>query len=95
MPTAKKPLIDEHGEVRELTASDMARFRPAQDMLPPSLQGKTGMRRRGPQKAPTKERITIRLTPEVVKVFRDTGDGWQRRIDEALKDWLSSHEPGR
>ena len=46
---------------------------------------------RGPQKAPTKERITIRLSPDVVSSFRSSGPGWQGRMDEALKDWLRTH----
>lgn len=46
-----------------------------------------------PPAAVTKERITIRLSPEVVGRFRATGDGWQTRIDEALKDWLKTHSP--
>lgn len=40
---------------------------------------------RGPQKAPTKEMISIRLSREVLDYFRATGDGWQGRIDETLK----------
>lgn len=86
-----KALIDADGEVRELTAVDMKRLRPAGQVLPGSLMAKLGVR--GPQKAPTKERITIRLSPEVVQRFRDTGDGWQTRVDAALKDWLKSHKP--
>jgi uncharacterized protein (DUF4415 family) len=86
-----KALIDADGEVRELTATDMKRLRPATQVLPGSLMAK--LSGRGPQKAPTKERITIRLSPEVVQRFRDTGDGWQTRVDTALKDWLKSHKP--
>jgi uncharacterized protein (DUF4415 family) len=86
-----KALIDADGEVRELNAADMKRFRPAKQALPGSLMAKLSVR--GPQKAPTKERITIRLSPEVVQRFRDTGDGWQTRVDTALKDWLKSHKP--
>ena len=49
-------------------------------------------RLRGRPKAQvTKERITIRLSPEVVQSFRATGDGWQTRVDAALKDWLKTH----
>jgi hypothetical protein len=33
----KKPLINEDGEVRELTAEDMRKFRPAPEVLPPEL----------------------------------------------------------
>ena len=39
----------------------------------------------------TKERVTIRLSPEVVNAFRATGKGWQTRIDAALKEWLREH----
>ncbi len=48
---------------------------------------------RGPQKAAVKERITIRLSPEIVSRFRATGPGWQTRVDDALADWLSAHSP--
>lgn len=83
------PLTSPAGEVRELTASDLKRFR-ATDSLPASLQRKVGVR--GPQKAPTKERITIRLSREVVERFRATGEGWQTRVDAALQDWLKKHK---
>ena len=89
MPKSK-PLIDSKGEVRELNAADMKRFRPAKEVLPDTLLAK--LKVRGPQKAPVKERITIRLSPEVVQQFRKTGDGWQARVDAALKDWLGSRK---
>ena len=87
------PLIDDDGEVRELTAADMRVFKPASEVLPLALQKKLGMRPRGPQKAPTKVSTTIRLSNEVVQAFRATGDGWQTRVDAALKDWLKTHSP--
>jgi uncharacterized protein (DUF4415 family) len=43
---------------------------------------------RGPQKTPTKERVSLRLSREVLAHFRATGDGWQSRIDETLKGVL-------
>ena len=87
----RKPLIDADGEVRERITKDMAKFRPAAEVLPPSLKKKLGVR--GPQKAPTKERITIRLSREVVERFRESGDGWQTRLDAALREWLKKHSP--
>ncbi|HKJ88977.1 MAG TPA: BrnA antitoxin family protein [Gammaproteobacteria bacterium] len=86
-----KPLIDENGEVRELTEEEAGHLRPADEALPDSLKRKLGVR--GPQKSPTKERITIRLSPEVVQAFRSTGNGWQGRLDAALADWLEEHSP--
>jgi len=59
--------------------------------LSATLQAKL-RRARGPNRAPTKERITIRLSPEVLQSFRASGEGWQSRIDGALKDWLKAHE---
>ena len=88
---SRKPLINAHGEVRELTAEEMAKFKPSAEVLPLSLRKKLGVR--GPQKAPTKERITIRLSREVVEQFRESGEGWQTRVDTALREWLKSHTP--
>lgn len=83
------PLTRPDGEVRELKAADLKHFRSAA-ALPDDLQRKLGVR--GPQKAPTKERITIRLSRDVVDRFRATGDGWQTRVDAALQDWLKKHK---
>ena len=58
--------------------------------LPNSLQAKLRGR---PKAAVTKERISIRLSPEVVERFRASGDIWQTRVDTALKNWLKSHSP--
>ena len=46
---------------------------------------------RGPQKTPTKQATTIRLSPEVVAFFRSTGDGWQSRMDGVLREYVAQH----
>jgi uncharacterized protein (DUF4415 family) len=40
--------------------------------------------KRGPQKAPTKKLVSLRLSPEVIDHFKADGPGWQTRIDETL-----------
>ena len=45
-------------------------------------------------KAVPKVSTTIRLSADVVQAFRAAGDGWQTRIDAALKDWLRTHPQG-
>ncbi len=40
--------------------------------------------KRGPQKAPTKRLVSLRLSPEVIEHFKAGGPGWQTRIDSAL-----------
>ncbi|WP_310609049.1 BrnA antitoxin family protein [Limnohabitans sp.] len=39
----------------------------------------------------TKERITIRLSRDVVTQFRATGSGWQTRMDAALRQFIQEH----
>jgi uncharacterized protein (DUF4415 family) len=90
---SKKPLTNKEGEVRELITEDLKHFRPAPEVLSPKLREKLAARKRGPQKSPIKERITIRLSREVVEKFRATGEGWQTRVDSALQDWLKNHFP--
>ncbi len=51
------------------------------------------IRRGRPPASVTKERITIRLSRDVVERFRASGDGWQTRMDAALKEWLKKHRP--
>ena len=89
----RKPLTNKEGEVRDLTADDFKRFRPAAEVLSPALTAKLATRRRGPRKARNKEPITIPLSREVIDRFRATGEGWQSRLDAALQDWLKTHSP--
>lgn len=91
--TKRVSLTDADGEVRELTATDLLRFKLADQVLPPELLNAMGIKPRGPQKAPTKQVTTIRLSPDVMAAFKATGAGWQTRIDAALKDWLRTHSP--
>ena len=84
----KSARIDD--ENPEWTAEDIKTAMPFSS-LPASLKAKLGGR--GPQKVAPKISTTIRLSPDVVESFRATGDGWQTRIDAALKDWLRTHSP--
>ena len=86
---SRLPVIDATGEVGDLSEVDPALFKPF-SALPKSLQAKLRGR---PKAAVTKERITIRLSPDVVQSFRATGDGWQTRVDAALREWLKTHSP--
>ena len=42
-------------------------------------------RMRGPQKAPVKTRVTLRIEQATLEAFKATGKGWQTRMDAALK----------
>ncbi len=44
-----------------------------------------------PRAEVTKDRITIRLSPEVTAYFRATGRGWQTRMDKVLLAYVAAH----
>ena len=50
----------------------------------------TPVTRGRPRQEVTKEMTTIRLDPDVLAHFRSEGPGWQTRINEALRDWLTN-----
>jgi uncharacterized protein (DUF4415 family) len=56
-------------------------------------QGERLVKRGRPKADSVRERITIRLAPEVLQPFRASGPGWQTRVNAALADWLKTHTP--
>lgn len=74
---------DEVSDSPEATAEQLAQAKPFAEVFP-ELAEKT-RRTRGPQKAPTKVSVTLRLDSDVVERFRASGKGWQSRINEILK----------
>ncbi|BAO80173.1 uncharacterized protein conserved in bacteria [Serpentinimonas raichei] len=49
--------------------------------------------RGGPKAQSTKLALTVRYDAEVIEAFKGTGQGWQTRMNDALKDWLKTHSP--
>jgi len=93
-PKPNPELLDD--ESPELTAMDFAKMRPMREVFPAIVeaQRRGELRVRGPQKAPTKERVALRLSPEVVEYFRSTGPGWQTRMDQALLEVVHKYKAG-
>ena len=56
-----------------------------------SLAAKRKPGQRGPQLSPTKQLVSVRYSPEVLAFFKASGAGWQSRMDDALKQWVSGH----
>lgn len=74
-------------DARELASADFARMKPASDLTPQLVE--RAARRRGKQKAFTKERITIRIDADIAAHFRATGPGWQTRLNDALRNAIA------
>ncbi|NMM06020.1 BrnA antitoxin family protein [Polaromonas sp.] len=53
-------------------------------------QVKPLVRRGRPLGSGSKTQITLRLDVEVIQKFKASGDGWQTRINDALKSWVQS-----
>jgi len=63
-------------------------MRPAAEVLPPELLAILPKRKpgqRGPQRAPVKKKISLRVDAEVLAHYKATGPGWQSRVNEDLK----------
>ncbi len=88
MKKRHKPLIGPDGEVRELTKADIARMRPAIEVVPEVVEAYRRARGRPPKEV-TKEQVTLRLSPQVLAYFRAQGSGWQTKIDEVLNRYIS------
>ena len=74
--------IAEDPDNPEITAAEFAQMRPAVEVVPEIV---ADYRRRGAQRAPTKELVSLRLDRDVVERWRATGPGWQSRINEVLR----------
>lgn len=93
-----EPLTDAEGEVRELTAEDMAHFAPfsalplemQQDLLAINAIGRSRGR---PRKAEPKIEVKLRIDPDVLTSFKATGKGWQTRMNQALREWIAAYNP--
>lgn len=76
----------------EWTKDDFAKAKPFAEALPELA---STIRRRGPNKAPTKVPVSIRLSSDVVKHYKGLGEGWQTKIDETLRKAAKLKAPAR
>jgi uncharacterized protein (DUF4415 family) len=74
---------DDVNDNPEWTAEDLAKARPFAEVFP---EFAASIRRgRGPNKAPTKTLVSLRLSGEVIAKYKAGGAGWQSRIDADLR----------
>ena len=86
--TNKPELIDD--ENPEWTEADFKSAVPF-SALPESLRNTlSALKKRGPQKSPTKIPTTIRFDADVLAELKASGKGWQTRVNAAVRDWLKT-----
>lgn len=44
-----------------------------------------------PPSASPKVSLTVRYDADIIEAFKAGGDGWQTRMNHALRDWLRMH----
>jgi uncharacterized protein (DUF4415 family) len=76
--------IEADPDTYALTDAEMAEMIPHQEFM---------KRQRGrPKLDNPKERVTLYVDAEVVREFRASGDGWQTRMNNVLREWVAEHK---
>ncbi len=102
MPTADEDAAIVRGiagdpDAVELTTGQIKGMRRAREVFAEVLGEEKAdalIKRRGRPALPAAERKvsqTLRLDPDVLQAFKATGDGWQTRINDALRAYAESH----
>jgi len=81
MPSDEEDLVIKAGisadpDTREFTQAEFMQLRP--------MRGR-------PVGSGKKVQMTVRVDTDVIEAFKSAGDGWQTRMNDALKDWLKTH----
>ncbi|MDO9009791.1 MAG: BrnA antitoxin family protein [Thiobacillus sp.] len=88
-PAVAMPTVEEDKAITAAARSDPD----AQPLTPKQLKEMVPMRTlRGRPKSDNKKLlVSVRYSPEVVAYFKSTGEGWQSRMDEILREYVEQH----
>lgn len=88
-PSVAMPTVEEDKAITAAARSDPD----AQPLTPKQLKSMVPLRtlRGRPKSGNKKLLVSVRYSPEVVAYFKSTGDGWQSRMDEALREYVEQH----
>ncbi|MEI9989931.1 MAG: BrnA antitoxin family protein [Rhizomicrobium sp.] len=99
MARKKKNRPPEYGvpddENPEWTAEDFRNARPVREVMPELIEAAERLRVRlgRPKLEETKEHVSLRLDPVVVKSFKEDGPGWRTRINDELVKLVKRRKP--
>jgi uncharacterized protein (DUF4415 family) len=74
-----------------LTTAQLARMRPAREVVPDIVRASRGRPRLGPPK----QLVSLRIDTDVIGHFRRSGAGWQSRINSVLRKAAKLPAPKR
>jgi uncharacterized protein (DUF4415 family) len=89
---AAKPRFDPklHDETPEWTKKDFAKAKPASEVLPPEVMAQFKNKGGRPRIENPKQAVKLRIDADVLAKFRESGPGWQTRINGILRA-VSAH----
>jgi uncharacterized protein (DUF4415 family) len=84
---AAKPKFDpeRHDENPEWMERDFAKARPASEVLPPEVMAQFKNKGGRPRIENPKEAVKLRIDADVLARFRESGPGWQTRVNSILR----------
>jgi uncharacterized protein (DUF4415 family) len=84
---AAKPKFDPalHDENPEWTQRDFAKAKPASEVLPPEVMAQFKNKGGRPRIENPKQAVKLRIDADVLAKFRESGPGWQTRINGILR----------
>ena len=84
------PSPDEDAAINRGIAADPDTFEvPAETFRQMKPLGSRGR----PRLESPKVLVSIRYDADIIERFRASGEGWQTRMNDALRDWLRAHQP--
>ncbi|AOJ01310.1 MULTISPECIES: BrnA antitoxin family protein [Burkholderia] len=92
---SKRKVRNPVDENPEWTDADFVRARPAEEVLT-ELLGKDVAAKLTkpcgrPKSANPKTPLKLRIDPDIVSAYKAQGEGWQTRMNDALRDYAKSH----
>ncbi len=88
-PAIRLPSLEEDAAIVAAARADPD----AQPLTDEQLRAMVPMRavRGRPKSANKKQLVSVRYSPEVVDFFKSTGEGWQARMDQVLREYVARH----
>jgi uncharacterized protein (DUF4415 family) len=85
----RMPTVEEDRQINAAAKSDPD----AQPLTAKQLKAMVPLKslRGRPKSDNKKQLVSVRYSPEVIEYFKSTGEGWQSRMDNVLRQYVASH----
>jgi uncharacterized protein (DUF4415 family) len=81
----RKPWTDDEGEVRELTDEFFGEAKKFSELPAEHQRILRGIM----EENAAKKKVPVPLPKDIVEKMQSTGEGWELRVEEAVRQWLA------